>query len=388
MKNHYLFSQPHQAFFVLAFANALLSMFLFMLLFKGIISSEILSLNYHAYSFIFLTFTPAMIGFLFLMFPHFSATETIKQQHYFRIFSLFLVGSVLFQLSSFLSAILITLSMIIVFIAHTVSVYFLYQIYHSSTLNNKDDQAWVLLAMMAGLMGHSLFILSLWMPIIHQFSIQISIYLYLFILIFVIAQKMIPLYAHVSIKKHHERFKVIIGLLALHVLLETIQNNGSFLADFLLAYLLGKELYRWELPISKEEPMLWVLYLALLWVPIAFFLSGLTHIIALSNGTNFLSLEIHALALGFFLTLLIGLTTRVTLEKSKHIIKADKLTIILFYWTQIVVLFRVVTSLAVANDWNFVLFFDLSITVWMVLFGLWASKFFAVLIFGKKLQSE
>ena len=388
MKNHYLFSQPHQPFFVLAFVNAILSMFIFMLLFKGLVASEILSINYHAYSFIFLMFTPAFLAFLFTTFPRFSATEPIKKEHYMLIFRAFLGGSLLFQVGAIFSTLLFTLGMILTIVAHTGATYILYNIYQTSKMTEKEDQAWILIAMAFGLLAHLTFIISIWIPTIHALSIEIAIYLYLFILIFTVGQRMIPFFSHTPIEKHQERLKVIIGLLGLHVILEMIQNNSSFLVDFLLSYLIAKELYRWKLPFPNPNPLIWILHLALYWIPVAFMIEAITNIITLNSGTNFLSLGLHTLTLGFFLTVLIGFGTRVTLGHSGNMMHADRLTTILFYWTQVVVLIRIFTSLAAANSWNFVVFFDLSITVWVVLFALWGSRFFPVLIFGKKLTNK
>jgi len=388
MTNHYFFSQPHQPFFVLAFANAIISMFLFMLLFKGLVASEILSLNYHAYSFIFLMFTPAFLAFLFTTFPRFSATEPIKKELYILIFKGFLGGSILFQLGTLFSTLLFSLGMILTLLSHIGASYILYDIYNSSKMKEKEDQLWILIAMGFGLLSHLIFIISVWVPSLHVFSIEVALYLYMFILIFTIAQRMIPFFSHITIQKHKERLKVIIGLLGLHVMLELIQTDSSFLVDFLLAYLIGKELYRWKLPFPNPNPLVWILHLALFWIPIAFVLEGITNIITLTTHTNFLSLGIHTLTLGFFLTVLIGFGTRVTLGHSGNIMQADRLTTILFYWTQILVLVRILTSLAIANDWNVVVFFDLSITVWVVLFALWGSRFFPVLIFGKKLTNR
>jgi uncharacterized protein involved in response to NO len=388
MKNHYLFSQPHQPFFVLAFANAILSMFIFMLLFKGLVASEILSLNYHAYSFIFLMFTPAFLAFLFTTFPRFSATEPIEKEHYMLIFRAFLGGSLLFQIGSLFSTLLFILGMMLTLVAHARSTHILYNIYKTSKMTDKEDQVWILIAMAFGLLAHFIFIINIWIPTLHSFAIEVAIYLYLFILIFTVAQRMIPFFSNAPIEKHKERLKVIIGLLGLHVILEMIQDNSSFLVNFLLAYLIGKELYRWKLPFLNPNPLIWILHLALYWIPIAFMIESITNIIALSSGLNFLSLGLHTLVLGFFLTVLIGFGTRVTLGHSGNMMHADRLTTILFYWTQVVVLIRIFTSLAAANSWNFVIFFDLSITVWVVLFALWGNRFFPVLIFGKKLINK
>ncbi|MBU1667152.1 NnrS family protein [bacterium] len=388
VKNHFFLSQPHQPFFVLAFINAFVSMFLFMLMFKGIVATEITGINYHAYSLIFLMFTPAFLAFLFTTFPRFSATDPIPQEHYLQVLGLFLAGFILFQIGTFVSISLASVGMLLTLLGHLGAGHILLGIYKASNVTDKEDQQWILIAMAFGLVAHVLFVVSMLFPVLHTLSVQIAIYLYLFLLTFTIAQRMVPFFSHSPIEKHVERFKVIVGLLALRILLEVFETHSSFLVDLLLAYLIGKELYRWKLPFPNSNPLVWVLHIALFWIPITFFLSAVTNILTLSYGMNFLYLDIHTLLLGFLLTILIGFGTRVTLGHSGNMMLADRLTTILFYWTQVVVVMRILTSIAVANGWKFFVFFDLSITVWFVLFGFWARRFFPVLIFGKKLDKK
>lgn len=386
MKNHYFLSQPHQPFFILAFVNAILSMVLFMLLFKGIITAEILSGEYHAYSLIFLLFTPAFLAFLFTTFPRFSGTPPIPQLHFLGVFWIFLAGSLIMLLGLFLSKILITIGMLLIFLAQLASGNILLSVYNASPThpNEKTDQFWILIAIALGIVSHLFFILSIWLPSLHIISVQIAIYLYLFLLTFTVAQRMIPFFSGKPIEKHIERYRVIVGLLALHVMLESMIPHSSFLTDFMLAYLTGKELMRWKLPVPHPDPMIWILHISLFWIPIAFLLSGLSNIFTLIDSTNFLFLDIHTVVLGFIFTILIGFGTRVTLGHSGNEIKADKLTVMLFYWTQVVVAMRILTSLALSSGWSFFVFFDISVTVWLVMFGLWARRFFGILIFKKE----
>lgn len=383
IKNHFFLSQPHQPFFILAFINAIISMFLFMLMLKGIVSTEMTVTVYHSYSLIFLLFTPAFLAFLFTTFPRFSATKPIRQEYYLSILGFFFVGSILFHLGSFFSITLASVGMIFILFGHMAAGHVLLGIYNASTMTDKEDQRWILTAIGLGLIAHILLIVSLLSPSLYTLSIQISIYLYLFLLTFTIAQRMVPFFSNSPIEKHVERFKVIVGLLGLHVLLESFQPHSAFIVDFLLAYLIGKELYRWELPFPNPNPLVWILHIALFWIPISFLLSAVTNIFSLAYGVNFLFLDIHTLVLGFLLTILIGFGTRVTLGHSGNKMEVDQLTTILFYWTQIVVLMRLLTSIAVASHWNFFVFFDLSITVWFVLFGFWAKRFFPLLMFKK-----
>jgi uncharacterized protein involved in response to NO len=386
MKNHYFLSQPHQPFFILAFTNALLSMLIFMLLFKGIITAQISAGEYHAYSLIFLLFTPAFLAFLFTTFPRFSGTPPIPQKHFLGIFWIFLAGSLLMLLGLFLSKIVVTMGMVLIFIAQLGAGNVLLSVYNASPMypKEKTDQYWILIAVALGIVANLFFILSLWLPSLHAIAVQMAIYLYLFLLTFTVAQRMIPFFSGKPIEKHMERFKVVIGLLALHVLLETIQPHSSFLTDFVLAYLTGKEISRWRLPFPHPDPMIWILHVALFWIPVAFFFSGLSNILTLIDGTNFLFLDLHIIVLGFIFTILIGFGTRVTQGHSGNEIKSDRWVLLLFYWTQVVVVMRILTSLAVSSGWDFFIFFDISITVWLVMFGLWARRFFGMLIFKKQ----
>ena len=384
LKKHYFLSQPHQPFFLVAFINAILSMSLFGLFFEGILTAVVPAKFYHAYSVMFLLFTPAFLAFLFTTFPRFSATEPIEQEDYIRVLLFYILGSILVLLGIFISTPLFSTGIFLTFIAHGFALKILFAIYKKSTMEDKEDQFWILVASSFGLLSHFLFLTTLWIPQLYLFTVQVAIYLYLFLLIFTVAQRMVPFFSHAPIEKHMERFKVIIGFLGLHILLELIQHNASFLADFFLTYLFTRELIRWKLPFPNTNPLVWILHISLFWIPIAFFITGLTSLIELINGSNFLYLGIHSLALGFFLTMLIGFGTRVTLGHSGNMMKADKYTTYLFYWTQVVVIMRLITSF---SD-NFLLFFELSIMVWLIMFIAWGFRFFKVLIFGKKLEEK
>jgi len=382
IKESYFLSQPHQPFFILAFINAIVSMVFFTLFFEGALSPIVPAKYYHAYSFIYLFFTPAFFAFLFTTFPRFSTTEPILQKEYLRVFIYYCVGSIITLLGTFISIPLLSTGMLLTFIGHILALKILLHIYKISPQKEKFDQFWILVAMSFGLLAHLTLLSTLWIPQLYLFSIQTALYLYLFLLIFTIAQRMVPFFSHAPIEKHIERFKVIVGLLCLHVLLELIQYNSSFLVDLLLSYLLLRELKRWKLPFPNENPLIWILHIALFWIPIAFLLSSITSLLGLLYGSNFIYLGIHTLTLGFFLTMIIGFGTRVTIGHSGNLMKANNYTKYLFYGTQAVVVLRILTSL---TD-SFMIFFQLSVLAWLLLFGAWGYKFFAVLIFGKKLD--
>jgi len=385
-QHSYFFSQPHQPFFILAFINALAIMLVFILSFKGILHMDISAVDYHAYGFIYLLFTPAFFGFLFTTFPRFASTPAIEKKEYMKVFDFYYIGSALVILGSIATPLFTAFGMLIVFLGHLKGTLILKNIYTNTETEEKDDIFWILLSMSVGVGAHILLIAGSLLHIgIAGLATEIAVYLYLFMVAFSVSQRMIPFFSHCIVEKNKNLLKVVFILLTLHILTEGFITNGSFIIDLLIGALLGKEVLRWKLPFPNTNPLLWILHIAIYWIALAFILGGITNFITLLNGINFLALDIHVLVLGFVFTILIGFGTRVTLGHSGNIMQTDKYTIFLFYWTQVVVLTRVFMSLSSAFGLNFMIFFNISAIAWFIMFITWNIRFFAVLIKGKKL---
>jgi uncharacterized protein involved in response to NO len=385
---HYFFSQPHQPFFLLAFVNALFGMLIFMLSYQGIIHLDIDPQHFHGYSMLYLIFTPAFTAFLFTTFPRFSSTPPIEKEIYFRIFSLYYIGAILFILGSIVSVILSCFAMAILLVAHSMIFSILKNIYSQTTMPDTHDLFWILSAMGFGFLSHILYFAgSLFYTPLIGFATQTGIYLYLFLLTFSVAQRMVPFFSHCHYIRDDRFMKRVAILLGIHVLLETLFRHSSFAVDILLAFYIGREILRWELPFPNPNPMLWILHLALYWIPVAFIFAAMSNLTAMISGATFLSLDIHVLMLGFVFTILIGFGTRVTIGHSGNMMQATLWEKVLFNWTQVVVVMRLFVSVAAAFGWDFIVLFDISAIVWLIMFILWAVRFFTVLINGKKLHS-
>jgi uncharacterized protein involved in response to NO len=386
-QHNYFFSQPHQPFFVLAFINAIVIMLLFVLSFKGVIHMDITAIDYHAYGFIYLLFTPAFFGFLFTTFPRFSSTPAIDKKDYMKVFTFYYIGSALFVLGSIATPVFTGFGMLIIFIGHLLGILILKNMYFTTTMEDTHDIYWILVSMTIGLAAHALLIIGSLLHIgMVGFATELAIYLYLFLLAFVVGQRMVPFFSHSMVEKNKNLIRTIFILLLLHIFVEGFMSNASFIFDLAIGVLVLKEIYRWKLPFPNPNPLLWILHISLFWAGFSFILGGITNMISLFNGVSFLALDIHTLVLGFVFTILIGFGTRVTLGHSANTMQADKWVTYLFYWTQVVVLTRLLTSLVTAFGWNFMILFDISAMVWILLFVAWAVRFFAVLIQGKKLS--
>ncbi len=384
-KRDYFFSQPHQPFFVLGIINAVISMLLFIPLYKGIGSVD--PLFFHAYSMIFAVFTNFFYGFLYTTFPRFSGTYPIDPRKYLIVFTfnvaatLALYGSILIEAAIYLSILFNAASF-----GMTLKIF--YEIYKECTLPKKD-QYWLIVALGAGAIANVIFLLAA-IPckcnnqIFLDTAVNFGVYLYLIFLGFVVAFRMVPFFSHIMNYKKNEYLHLqIFVLFLLHSFLGGTFAKLQFVPDLIAAALIGWEIKKISFKPTKE-PLLWILHLAMYWLFAALFIGAFINFFENWFGFYSFQLPLHLLVLGFLTTILIGFGTRVTLGHSQNPLITDKVTVYIFFFTQIVLLFRILFSVS-AHFGKITPFFDISATLWIVLFIWWSFKYFKILAFGEKI---
>ncbi len=382
-KLNYFFSQPHQPFFVWGVLNAILCMLLFLLSYKGIVVFDITPNLFHAYSLTFIVFTAFFQGFLLTTFPRFSQMPPLEQKIYTTNFTLLAVGTFLFFTGVFSFKIILYLGMIILLANQAYSLYVFYQIYKGSPSNDKYDQFWILIAFLSGLISNILIILatiSQYLPL-EEFGKQMGIYLYLLFVALSVAQRMIPFFSHVMIEKNRKLLRTIYILLALGLITNLSPYPYGFVLFYVSGILLAKEIYRWKLPFKKADPILWILHLAIFWLPVGLLLGGIAELMGILMNQNFIFITIHLVMLGFVTTVLIGFGTRVTLGHSGNMMVTDNQTKMLFYMTQAVVYMRALYSFTGTS-----FLYDIAVALWLLLFIGWSIKYLPALAFGKKIK--
>lgn len=388
-RGNYFLSQPHQPFFVLGVINSIVFMLLFALNYKGVFELEISTLNFHVFSMIFLIFTNLFTGFLFTTFPRFCGVSPIDKKYYINIFYISILATIFYIIGSFIHISILAIGMLFSLYANYKIVAKLREIYISSSASNLEDSFWILRSNYFGITGHILFIISIYFTALQNFAIIFSFFMYLIFLTFSVGQRMIPFFSH-SIEEKDARFvSTVFALFILKTILATFNSYdyikiAEIIVDILLAlYMLG-EFLRWKILDKNAHPILWILHLALFWLPAAFLIDAISLGAELYLNTSFYFLGVHLIALGFLTTVLIGFGTRVTYGHSGQPPQANGLVLGLFYFTQVVVLFRFLYSLNIGLAWELNFLFDLSFTAWLILFILWAIKFLPILIKASK----
>lgn len=392
-KENYFLSQPHQPFFVFGVLWAIVSMVLFTLSHKGVITLAISENEFHLYTLAFLVFAQFFHGFLFTTFPRFCTSMTIPREVFTRIVWLYQIASVLFFIGSIVSPWMVFVAMIAGLFAHTMAIFTLRWVYKIGQSPLKQDPFWILLAHGIALFSHLLWVIAYGISLIwdvqgwFELIVPIIVNFFFVFLTFSVAQRMIPFFSHSQEAKSPYFVETVFGFLILKTLLAMVAFAiGEAVISILLALYLLREFLRWKLHPFQSPAIVWILHLALFWLPSALLIGGILQIIETLTSLDFLFAGVHLLVLGFLTTVLIGFGTRVTLGHSGQPPHADKLTIALFCWTQIIVLSRLALSVDTAFGASHGWLFDIASTGWILLFIAWSIRYGETLIFGKKIR--
>ena len=359
--------------------------------YKGILSLEIDTKFFHTYSLIFLLFNSAFSGFLFTTFPRFNQYAIVAKNYYLTTFFIFLVGNLLFYMGVFFNYILVIVAISILILSDILVAYKLNSIYENSKVQNKRDSYWILSAKYFGVLGNILFLIVLlkeyfvykidFLPI----AINFSFYLYLVLLVFSVAQRMVPFFSNSFVEISNKFLKIVFILLILKTaLVITDKKATQMVVDIFLGVLLIVEFHKWKLPIFNSPAILWVLLLALFWLPASLIISGFLLASDLFLHISFNYLNTHLLAIGFLTTMLVGFATRVLLGHSGLAIYANRSTIAIFIAIEIVLVLRALYSVDLAYGFNISYLFESVYILWILIFSLWGAKF--IKLFFKKLN--
>ena len=387
-------SQPHQPFFSSGIFFFILFMALFVASYSNILTLDKLVLTYHAYTMIFVIFIQFFLGFLFVVFPRFLMQAEVSKKDYMNQFFVYFISSIGIFLTLIFYSKLTILFQFSLLVIQIFSFILLFKIHKKSLMKVKEDTKWVLIAFFVGLISQFLFIVSSfefeYSFLVSKIAINSGFYLFLFMIVFTISQRMIPFFTTAKapdykINKSPKLLETIFSLLVLKVVLLTFDNvKLNLIADVPLFILIVKELIKWKLPTFKVPAIMWVLYLGLYWIPVAFFISIIESSMAfIAPEIFFEKAVIHTIALGYFVTVLVGFGTRVILGHSGSTPHANNFAIFIFISIQVITLLRIFASISTNFGLNYQSLLNLTAILLIIGMLLWSSKYITILLKGK-----
>ena len=196
----------------------------------------------------------------------------------------------------------------------------------------------------------------------------------------VVCHRMIPWFTsrivanYVMVRPFGPLWGVLAGCLA-HALLAWLERREwLWLVDLPMATIVFWFSSRWGVARgARQVRLLAMLHLGFLWAGLAFALY------AIDSLARFAGLDwsagqapLHALGIGFFASMLIGMASRVSLGHSGRKLEADRLTWGLFWLVQAVAVLRMLPELIPGLTPGLV---SLAAAGWLLAFGLWAWKY-------------
>lgn len=205
-------------------------------------------------------------------------------------------------------------------------------------------------------------------------AIALGLWGYLLPAFAVVIHRMLPFFSGSVIRNFSGRRPrwALVAILASSVghgalsLLDAAQ--WTWLADLPAAVAALRLTLLWRLPESFAAHILAVLHVGFAWVGIAFALFALHSLLLLAGGAGLGLAPLHALTIGFFSSILIGMASRVTLGHSGLPIVGDGVLWGCFWAMQATALLRM--SAEIWPGLN-----ALAVLLWLTAFAVWATRY-------------
>ncbi|MDX8410427.1 MAG: NnrS family protein [Mariprofundaceae bacterium] len=385
-----LFAAVHRPFFLAGIVYAMLAIGLWVMHFTGLLpfTTSLPQTWVHMAQMIYFFFSFYVFGFLLTVFPRLMSMPAIAQRTFTPIFLGYFSGSLLFTLGLYVNGPWLLAGALLGCIAFGAAAYQLLIILLRSDYPHKQMPLFMWVGVAFGLLGLVCFAMSTIFdaPLWGQLAKAIGIYGFLLPTVYAVAYRMVPIFTVQSghdVRRMRYGLQLMLTFSLLRMLLMAWDAHALYwLADTGLLAVITCQLWQWKVWRPKLFVIQSVLHWALLWFPIAFLLSAGISLAECLHGDRWLMAEqaaLHALFVGGFGTLILGMATRVTLGHSGRPVHSDRYTNVLFVAFQIVPLTRV-TGGMLAEFWPSFVYYGayLSGLGWVIFFSLWAWRYLPI----------
>ena len=338
----------------------------------------------HIYLMLFGLFPSFIFGFVMTTFPRWMGGKEIPAWRYVTAFVLLLSGNVIFYIGMATHYTVLALAVLSTLAGWAVAVYALLRVVLDTPASDKTNPVVILLALGLGWLGLAAFFMwllchqMLWLRI----ATQAGIWLFLLPLFASVGHRMIPFFTVGALPKVHVArpnwpWWVILAGSATHALLQLSDaSSWLWLSDApmtLAAFYLS---YAWGFRHSFRNALLAILHVGFAWLGIAMLLSTIQSAAQyFSHDTLFILglAPLHALTIGCFATLVIGMGTRVTLGHSGLPFIVDRGLKLMFIGIQADAILRVLADI-LPQQYNYGLYLAAAL-LWLACFTPWVWRY-------------
>jgi uncharacterized protein involved in response to NO len=323
-----------------------------------------------------------MFGFLLTVFPRWMSQPALPRARYVPVAGGVFGGYVLANVGLLGLPWLLKLGFIVMLCGYLIGVYTLATVLRAAS-NRIAHAKSCLLALSLGSLGLLAFLVYLFggPEECAQLAIRIGTFGLLLPIFFTVTHRMMPFFSGNMVKGYKVirpgwSLPVVWVLLLAHLLLDWRGALGwLWLVDVPLALVFAWHALAWQPWKTMGNGLLAVLHLAFAWLPVAFVLYAIQDVIyATGGGLLFVRAPLHALAIGYFGSMLVAMVTRVTQGHSGRPLQMGGVAWLCFGLLQVVVLLRIRAEFGGGADYNPYLWLVIAAYGWLLAFAPWVLR--------------
>ncbi len=207
----------------------------------------------------------------------------------------------------------------------------------------------------------------------------LSVWGFLLPVFLAVTHRMLPFFTSSAVRGYQPyrpawALRVLVGASLAHGVLVFLELTGwSWIPDVPAILAAGRLTWRWWSAAAMRNRMLAVLHVAFGWLTVAFALSAVQSLLQ-GAAPGFLGqAPLHAMTLGYFASMLLGMASRVTLGHSGQAVVADDAMWRAFWLMQAAAALRIAGDMSGAAAGPFMIW--LSSALWLAAFALWAWRY-------------
>lgn len=340
----------------------------------------------HVYLMVYGFFPFFIFGFLFTTFPSWMNGEKIKPNQYLLTCIFMLIGVILFYSGLFTGVTLILTGIASMLIGWGVAIVVLLKVLLQTKAEDKRHASIVSVAFIFGWLGMgSYFVWLLTNEGIYlNFARQAGIWFFLLPILLVVSHRMIPFFSsrvlenYVMVRPYWILGMMLVCSLSHGLLMLLNMLEYTWIFDLILA---GCAFYLsivWGLKRSFRVSLLAVLHISFAWLSISMFLFGFQSLILWLDNKHLMLLGLapmHALVIGYFSSMVLGMASRVTLGHSGRPLTLNSFTWTLFLGFQLTTFSRIVPDIIPGLSDQQLFLYLVAGSIWLVCFIAWAVHF-------------
>ena len=335
----------------------------------------------HAFLMIYGFFPFFIFGFLFTTYPSWMDGEKVKPREYMATCILMAAGVVLFYAGLLTHKAIIIAGVELMLTGWGIAVYVLFRILFSAKGQDKRHARVTSAALLMGWLGMAAYLL--WLvtesSAVLDFARHAGIWFFLLPIVLTVSHRMIPFFSS-RVLENYEMVRpywmlwLMLGCMVAHGCLQWLELTAYlWIVDFPLAVCAIYLSYRWGFLRSFKVSLLAVLHVSFAWLGVSMLLYGTQSLILMLSGSMLFGLApLHALAIGYFASMILAMASRVTLGHSGRPLELDSLTWLLFLGFQTAAVIRILADIVPAIA---PILYVAAGLVWLICFVLWAAKY-------------